>query len=1029
VEFRILGSLEIWSGGRRVTLGGRRAECVLATLLLDINRVVPVARLVDAGWDERPPPTAAHQVRKTVAELRRRLPGGPDLIHTDGAGYRIVLSEDQLDLSRFDALLRRAREATADGQPDQVITHLRQALDIWRGPAFAGLDGLVITAAATVLDERRLAATDQLMDLCLAAGEARELVAALRAQLAEHPLREKTRGQLMVALYRCGRQAEALHLYDQGRRVLAEQLGVDPGPDLMNLHERMLRNDPALLAPAESSRLAESLRNDESGQPAEPAEAGPATSTVTDPTIPDRPSTLPYDVPDFVGRETELVRIQEWARTQVGDGLAILTIDGMPGVGKTSLMLHAARRVAEGFPDGQLFIDLHGLDGGREPMRPAEALYVLLYESGVPGERMPEDVPARAALWRAQTAHRKLLILLDNAADAAQVRPLLPGAAGCLVMITSRSRPVGLDGILPISLELPPRVEAIQLVTRILGARRVAREPENADALVAACGGLPLAIRVAATRLHNRPQWSIGHLVDRLADRERRLTELSVDDRSVAAAISLSYDALDPDSRRTLGLLGLLPEVEFDAYAVAALADTPVAVAERRLEDLVDARLVTLGAQGHYQLHDIIRSFARAVERTESDDSRAAARRRLFDHYLRAADAAAERIQPGRARFPAAYRCPPGDVPPLADRAAAMTWFDTECQALLAAVQDAAADGLHEHACELPRTIAYYLQLRGRMPELSAVLKVGLAAARHLGDGALEVRGLINLSIPHWHSGRFDMALDCAERALTIARRTHDRAGEGIALGRVGTLLNSFGRYPEAMRCHRQALEVSEQVGDRRETSRALSNMSVALSALGRYDEARSAAWRAVRLDHELADGGSEVVALVNLATAQIGLADYDAAQEALRGAQVLASGDGTPNGEAVTLARYADLFRRIGRYDEAIQHGQDALDILWRIRRPAIAAEVENTLGRIHHAGDDYDLALERHKRARALAERVGFRIELARALDGMAHATLGLLDRTTAIGYWQQALAHFDAMGLPEADLVRRDLDGAGH
>ena len=516
-------------------IGGPRKERALTVLLLGANRTTPIPRLVEAVWGERPPSTATHQIRKMVLDLRHRLPDGDRTIRTDGPGYRLTVDDEHLDLRIFDRHLAAARAACAAGDHDTAITHLRAAVELWRGPALAGLDGPVITPAATALDERRLAATEHLMELRLGAGEGRELVAGLQELVAEQPLREGLRAHLMVALCRAGQQAEALRVYEDGRRLLYDELGIDPSRDLMRRYEQILHNDPALDAP-------------------EPAGLMDAR----------HPFTLPYDVSDFTGRAAELGHLLHAVQTAPPHGLTIVAVDGMAGIGKTTFAVHAAHKLATEFPDGQLFIDLHGFTPGHDPIDPAVALDTLLRAVGVSGGQIPDDVAARSALWREHAAGRRILLLLDNAVDSAQIRPLLPGAPGCLVLITSRARLASLDGAVAILLGLPPPEDGSEMISRVLGAERVVAQPGAVDQLVEACGRLPLAMRIAAARLNNRPGWTVHNLLDRLRNTERTLGELAIDDRSVAATIQLSYKGLDDPHQRLFRLLGLHPGVDFE---------------------------------------------------------------------------------------------------------------------------------------------------------------------------------------------------------------------------------------------------------------------------------------------------------------------------------------------------------------------------------------------------------------------------------------------------------------------------------
>jgi DNA-binding SARP family transcriptional activator/tetratricopeptide (TPR) repeat protein len=993
-------------GRSRQPLGGPRQERVLAVLLLEANKVVPVYRLVDAAWGEDPPTTASHQVRKMAADLRRRLPSPATTIVTDGPGYRMIIADDQLDLRMFELRLARAKEAEAAGLLSNAVTQLEAALALWRGPALAGLDSPVLRASAAVLDERRLSATEHLMELRLSLGEARELCGDLRALLVEHPLRETLRRQLMLALYRSGRQADALHVYDEGRRLLAEELGIDPGTELARLYEDILRSDSrldlAVAAPPEPER---------------PPAAWTAEPAVTP------PSTLPYDLPDFTGRAEELEALLNIVDKAPGSTPTVITVDGMAGVGKTTLAVHAAHRLADRFPDGQLFVDLHGFTPGRDPAGVAEALSTLLAALGVPGDQVPIDVVARSAAWRVQAAGRRLLVLLDNAANTAQIRPLLPGTGGSLVMVTSRSR-LSLDGAMPLSLVLPSDADALTLVGRLLGEDRVALEPTEVAGLIEACGRLPLAMRLAATRLNNRPHWTVGYLVTRLRREERRLGELVVDDRSVEAAVGLSYRGLGPEQQQLFRRLGLHPGPDFDATAAAALVDVPRESAEVLLEDLLDARLLLQRQLDRYTFHDLLRSYAQAAVRADPQAERDEAVLRLVDYYLHTADTAAYLIQPGRLRVELKLAHPPRETPVLADRAEAMDWFDAERLNLLAVARYCARHRLDVHTSHMPRAIAMYLLLSGQIQDEAALLDAGLDAARRLGDRGTEMRTLFTMVIPLWHIGRFRDALDRASQALAIATELADRRGEAVCLSRIGMLYNELGQYGQALEYNERALVIHREMDDRQEQRTVLNSISFSLASLGRYQQALDAARQAVAIERELGGASFGAAGLLNEGIARTGLGDLPGALTALDEAARLARQVGARGVEAEVLAQQADVHRRLGHYDDAYRHGRQALDILWSIQRPTLTAAVENILGAIHRERGEYALALTRHRRAGELAEQTELRIELARSLEGIGHCLAAQGEGGAAREHWAQALAHYDEMKVPEAAALRHSI-----
>ena len=1003
-DFRILGPLEAWVGNDRRQLGGPRQERVLAVLLLEANRVVPVYRLVDAAWGEDPPTTAQHQVRKMVADLRRRLPGPSATIVTDGPGYRMVINDDQLDLRIFEVRLVRAREAESAGLVSNAVTQLNAALALWRGPALAGLGSAVIRAAAEVLDERRMGALEHLTDLRLDLGEARDLVGDLRALLADYPLREALRGQLMLALYRGGRQAEALQVYQEGRRLLADELGIDPGSDLARRYEEILRNDPEL----------------------DVAAAVPALATGTVSPAKSPPAMLPYDVSDFTGRTAEMDGLLGVADQASDRSPTVITIDGMAGVGKTTLAVHAAHRMAERFPDGQLFVDLLGYTPGREPVDPGEALSMLLTALGLAGDQIPIEVVARSAAWRVQAAGRRLLVLLDNVANTAQLRPLLPGAGGCLVLVTSRSR-LGVDGAVSLSVVLPTDADALGMVGRLLGDDRLAGEPAEVGELIDVCGRLPLAMRIAATRLNNRPHWTVGYLVTRLRREERRLGELALDDRSVEAAVGLSYRDLNREQQRMFRLLGQHPGADFDSYAAAALAGESREDAENALEGLLDARLLVQRQVGRYTFHDLLRSYAQAVVRAVPEPDLADAMHRLLDYYLHTADAAAHLIQPGRLRVELDLRHPPAEAPPLAGRAEAMDWFDTERRSLLAVARYAVGQQMDQHATHLPRAVAMYLLLRGHGQDEAPLLEAAALAARRTGDRGAEMRSLLTLVIVQWQVGQFRKALAHARQALEIAVEIADRRGEAICLSRIGMLYNELGDYGEALDYNERALAIHRETEDLQEQRTVLNGVSVALAALGRYDEALVAAHQAVAIERELGGASFGAAGLVNEAIARTGLGDLTGALTYLDEAGALARQVGSVGVEAEVASQSAEVYRRLGRYDEAYRSGRRALDIVWAIQRPTITAAAENILGAIHRDQGEPALALERHQRAAELAEETGLRIELARALEGTGLATAALGDLARARECWRRALALYDAMNVPEARRLRTTI-GAG-
>ncbi|NDZ78894.1 hypothetical protein G3I19_10215 [Streptomyces sp. SID10853] len=562
-------------------------------LLLKAGRVVPVSRLIQAVWDQKPPFTALQQIRKAVAALRRRIPSGRELIATEPPGYRMTVAEGQVDLKVFDARVRHAQEAHAEGLLDEAVTHLKAGLDLWRGSILADAGGHVIEAAAAGWEERRIAAAEHCFDLRLARGEAGELVSELREFISAHPFRESLRGQLMLALHRSGRQAEAVEEYARLRTLLAEDLGIEPGFRLAELHVAILRGSLEPEAPR---------RPEVAAAQRPPAVAGAA------------PCTLPHDLVDFTGRKEEVRRLIEDVRANEGHpGPRVLVIDGMGGSGKTALAVHVAHLLADDYTGGQLYLDLRGFTSGEEPLSAGAALGALLGVLGVPADSMSDGVVGRMALWRATTARRRLLLILDNVAETAQLRPLLPTCPGSLVIITSRVRLPELEGSAGLSLGLLDDDDSTELMSRILGAERIATEPHAASELVRLCGNLPLALRISGARLRKRPHWTLGFLAERLRDSSRILGELESGDCSVASVLRVSYEAMPPNRRADFRLLSLHTGADLDVATAAALLGTEPRRAEETLEHLLDVHLVEQFELGRYSFHDLVRWFARTL--------------------------------------------------------------------------------------------------------------------------------------------------------------------------------------------------------------------------------------------------------------------------------------------------------------------------------------------------------------------------------------------------------------------------------
>ncbi|MFF3767173.1 BTAD domain-containing putative transcriptional regulator [Streptomyces sp. NPDC001922] len=994
LRFRILGPLEASADGERISLGGAVQERVLSVLLLEPGLVVPMPRLVEAAWEHDPPATASHQVRKAVSDLRRRMPGD-GIISTEGSGYRVTVTAAQLDLLEFNDRIRAADRALREERRPEAAAELEAALALWHGSALSGQGGSVIASAATALEERRLVATEELFDLRLGLGLSGELVADLRALVSAHPLRETFHGHLMLALYRNGRKAEALNEYARVRELLADQLGVDPGPPLARLHQDILRDDPGLVPP----------------QPSAGVEERP-------PVAPSGVCTLPQLLPDFTGRDKELAELLgcvDTADDADDRSTRVVAVDGMGGSGKTSLAVWAAHRLADRFPDGQLYVDLRGFTPGEQPpVSPGAAIDYLLRSLGVSDDRIPSDTEARANLWRATVTGRRLLLLLDNAAHAEQVAPLLTASPGCLVLITSRSRLLDLDGVSWVSVGLMTSRESAALLAATLGADRVAAEPESAAELAELCGHLPLALRIATARLRNRPPWTLRYLAERLRDETRRLDELRSPQRSVAATLHLSYMALTAQQRVAFRTLGLHPSTGIDVHSAAALLDTDVHDAESILEILLDMRLVQQPGVGIYTLHDLVRSFARSLCGPSTAEQDSAAVERLLGYYLTATDVACRILFPGREQRRTGIPAHEGSLPGWPDAEAARAWFDREHGGLLAAVSLAELHGLHRHTVCLTRNLSFHLNARGQFDDLWNVCRTALAAARGLNDPQLLCVTLSNVGAACWKVGRFESGLEAAQEAMELALALGDRHIEAHSESIIGLLTFMLGRYEEALTLLSEAVARSAELGASRAEAEGLSTLSTLYEKWGRYAEAAVTARRALEISRSIGYHGNLIMSLTDLAFAQVGLGELEEADENLAQARQLSELRTAPGDVGLVLALSARVAHARGRTAQAEGFAVRALELARTGATPVRLVEVENIIGQLRSGLGDHEAALDLHRRAHRVAVQMCFRSEEASALTGLARVAESLGDREAADGYRAEAARLHAFMGV---------------
>ncbi|MFF0493165.1 BTAD domain-containing putative transcriptional regulator [Nocardia sp. NPDC004068] len=876
LKFAVLGEVRAWHGERSLELGPRQRRAVLAALLLRRGRSATVGDLIADVWGERATPSAVGAVRNHVLHLRRVLepdrPAGapPQVLVGFAGGYALRLPPGAVDVELAE---RFSAEAETAGDAAAARERLAAALALWAGTPLAGLPGPHAERARARLVELRLSLLERRLEADLRLGRPGEVVAALQPLVAEHPLREKTRELLMTALYRAGRQAEALEVFAQTRRILVERSGIEPGPRLAELQQRILRGEPpggeepptepmwlgwaAVLAPIASARAAVGA-------------------------LPP-PAQLPPDIADFTGRRAIVERLVERLE-HAGAAVPVCAITGMGGVGKSTLAVHVAHLVRHRFPDGQLHVDLHGVErpGG---VTAGDILGDFLRALGMPEGEIAPAPGQRAAQFRARLDGRRVLIVLDNARDADQVLPLIPATPGSAVLITGRAALPGLPGVLAVRLDEMAADEALTLLTRIVGAQRVAADAGAADAVVQACGRLPLAVRIVGSRLASRPRWEIASIAAGLADERQRLALLRTGDLTVAAVFRLGYDHLEPAQAQAFRLLAV-PEVEdLPLAGAAAVLESTVAEAESLCETLVDLSLLDTTAMGRYRYHDLLRLFAREVE--PADDSGAVVR--LLDFYLATMKHVVLVCNPGT-RLPDYLKPTVAQGNSFRDGAQARAWIDTERFNLIALLRQAARIGgaALTLAADLAWAMAELIECGPNAQEHGRALEELLRAALRAGDRGLECRVRVALgtlstfALARMRVGRDHQrialslgadsadalrltafaaqllsastregveaaaSLAHADRAIRLARRIGDAAIEAGCLVHAAKTLSDAGRFDEAVTHAEQGLALARRIGNHGLTAMATHELGAALAFRGELDRGLELCTRAV---------------------------------------------------------------------------------------------------------------------------------------------------------------------------------------
>jgi DNA-binding SARP family transcriptional activator len=1005
MRFGVLGPLLVEDGEAAVSVPGGRLRTLLAVLLVHAGQAVRADALADVVWDGSPPPGAADTLRTHVMRLRRVLgPRAGARLLTRHPGYLVEAGEDEVDLLQFRQMCRDGGAAIRACSWPEAAHVLTEALALWRGPALADVSSQALHRDEVPgLDQLRLQAQEWRIDADLHLGRHADLVPELQSLAAEHPLRERFHSQLMLALYRCGRQGEALSAYQRARAALIEELGAEPGSELRSLHQQILTADPALEPPAR-------------------AIAGTQA-----------PRQLPGPVPQFVGRDAELAALTELVQQAARKSPAtvvISAIGGTAGVGKTALAVHWAHLVAEQFPDGQLHVNLRGYDLDR-PVTAADALASFLRALGVPGQDIPAELEERAARYRSLLAGRRVLIVLDNASDVAQVRPLLPGTPGCAVVVTSRDSLAGLvarDGAARIDLDLLPLPDAVALLRQLIG-RRTNVDPTALEELATQCCRLPLALRVAAELAASRPNTPVSTVAAELSNRQRRLNLLDADGDSrtaVRAVFSWSYDHLDNDDAQAFRRVGLHPGPDIEPYAAAALTSATVTQATRSLAALARANL-TEWAAGRYGMHDLLRTYALELAAdTDGEQEVHDALTRLFEYYLSAAATAMDMLFPAEAhrrpRIP-----PPVAGPTMRDEADARGWLDTERANLVAVAAYCAGHGWPGLTTDLARTLFRYLIDGSHLSEAETIYDHALQAARELGDLNEEGRTLSSLGGIDMMKGHLRDAASHYQAALELHRRCGNRVGEAGSLQNLGTTEFHLHNHQSAASYYHDANVAFEDAGERLGAARALADLAAAQTELGSYDQAAEHLQRALPVLRGFKDQPGEARALVWIGELSVRRGQLTQAAVAFGQALTIWRRVGNPTGVAHQLRSLGEVNLRQGQYQQAISCLRQALAMYRETGQQHGEIMALRTLAEALHRSGQPAAAQAELAAAIELAAETGNTYLRASAHRDLAEICHAGGQGEQARHHWQQALALYTELGAPDVEEIRARLTAA--
>ena len=992
MRFSLMGPVRVEGAEGVLDIRGNLRRTLLAVLLLHADTVVSSDRLVEHLWGEDSPASPAAPLYNQVMRLRQSLGEAGERIKAAPPGYLIHVEPGELDLQIFAQRREAGRRFLASGAWAAAEAEFAAALDLWRGEPLADLPSLAGHPIVQRLAEDRLQVTGGLIEARLNLGRHDEMIEELVMLAARHPLHQSFHAQLILALYRAGQRSAALDAYRALEKTLVDELGIEPSAELQDLHDRILNSSETLLGAT-----------------------SPATATTAGPR-----RQLPADTRLFTGRVhevSELVDLAASASAGTVAGATVLSaLNGMGGVGKSALAIHAAHRVSESFPDGQLFVDLRGHTAGMEPLLPLDALHQLLRSLDVPHQAIPEDLAECSALYRSTLAGTKTLIVLDDAAGADQVRPLLPDEPGCFVLITSRAILTGLNDARSIGLDLLPEDDSVALLRKVAGPNRVPADHPALTELVDLCGRIPLGIRIAGARLRHNRDLRVEDLVAQLRSDGERLEHLRDDDRNLTALFDASYDDLDEAEQRLFRLLGLVPGLDTDVYAAANLIGSDLRTVERLLDTLLEHNLLREHERGRYRLHDLLRVYARARADGDSAGDTDAALTRLLDYYRHAA-LAADRHITSRTRIhltASVVGAVPEQSPEFSDEDHASSWLAAELSNIRAAI---ALEGIAPaHLIALTTALATFLYRRGPWPLATDLHQRAISVARETGDGLSEGEALIQLCQVQQASGQIHPAIETCERALAVFRALGDLRGTALALDYAADIRISSGEFDLAMEMGEQALVAYRELGDKRGMADTLWSLGRVKQRLVNTDVGAEHLKEALALYVEIGNAAGEAVINFELARMAFNLGRYAEAAERASGAVRVFHEKGFRQNECAGALDLGHILFALGEFAEATELVDRGLRLAREIGFRFGEASSSSTRGKILMATGDHRAAADASATALEIYRELGDQYGEALMLHDLGQSKHALGELVAANELLSAALDVFQEMGNVE-------------